>query len=222
MSSSILFPNPNKLNQKSCFIRNQQVRILLRRSISSSSSFSSHCLSFNNPQLIPKLIRVSASSTLSTATDENVDENEKKNNHPRFSDLIVALFAMGLSISKLSAAAAANSIQGAQVSNVGVGPLFFAAISDQQQQRVHVYGMHKFYNSYNWLVVIRVVLSWFPNIPWDFCVLSVLKEITDPYLDLFRDKIPPISILGRTVDVSPYVAIAVSTCFAYFAMRPFI
>ena len=42
------------------------------------------------------------------------------------------------------------------------------------------------------LLLLRVLLSWFPNLPWENPLLSALASITDPYLNLFRGLIPPI------------------------------
>ena len=45
---------------------------------------------------------------------------------------------------------------------------------------------------YSFLLLIRVLLTWFPSIDWSNGVLSALCSITDPYLNLFRGVIPPI------------------------------
>ena len=42
------------------------------------------------------------------------------------------------------------------------------------------------------LLLLRVLLSWFPNLPWENPLLAALVSITDPYLNLFRGLIPPI------------------------------
>ena len=52
------------------------------------------------------------------------------------------------------------------------------------------------------LLVIRVLLSWFPNVDWLSPPFSVLSQLTDPYLNLFRSIIPP---LGG-IDLSPILA----------------
>jgi YggT family protein len=45
---------------------------------------------------------------------------------------------------------------------------------------------------YYWVIVIvRGLLTWFPNIDWMQQILGVLSPVTDPYLNLFRF-IPPI------------------------------
>jgi YggT family protein len=60
-----------------------------------------------------------------------------------------------------------------------------------------------FLNIYFALLIIRVLLSWFPNINWFDPPFSILSQLTDPYLNLFRSIIPP---LGG-IDFSPMLAI---------------
>jgi len=52
------------------------------------------------------------------------------------------------------------------------------------------------------LLLLRVLLSWFPNLPWENPLLATLASITDPYLNLFRGLIPPIG----GVDLSAILA----------------
>ena len=42
------------------------------------------------------------------------------------------------------------------------------------------------------LLLIRVLLTWFPSIDWSNGILSALTSLTDPYLNIFRGVIPPI------------------------------
>ena len=51
------------------------------------------------------------------------------------------------------------------------------------------------------LMIFRVLLSWFPNINWYDPPFSILSQLTDPYLNLFRSIIPP---LGG-IDFSPMI-----------------
>ena len=53
------------------------------------------------------------------------------------------------------------------------------------------------------LLLIRIILSWFPNINWLSPPFSILSQLTDPYLNVFRSFIPP---LGG-IDFSPILAI---------------
>lgn len=60
-----------------------------------------------------------------------------------------------------------------------------------------------FLNIYFVLILIRVLLSWFPNVNWLSPPFSTLSQLTDPYLNVFRSIIPP---LGG-IDFSPMLAI---------------
>ena len=45
---------------------------------------------------------------------------------------------------------------------------------------------------YSLILLVRVLLSWFPNMDWSNPVLSTVSSITDPYLNAFRGLIPPL------------------------------
>ena len=62
-----------------------------------------------------------------------------------------------------------------------------------------------FLNIYMVLMFVRILLSWFPNINWYDPPFSILSQLTDPYLNLFRSFIPP---LGG-IDFSAIIAIFV-------------
>lgn len=62
-----------------------------------------------------------------------------------------------------------------------------------------------FLNIYFVLLIIRILLSWFPNVDWYNPPFSVISQLTDPYLNLFRSVIPP---LGG-IDFSPILAFIV-------------
>ncbi|GMH08069.1 hypothetical protein Nepgr_009909 [Nepenthes gracilis] len=93
-----------------------------------------------------------------------------------------------------------------------VGPLFFAALKDRPSGYLNTpltvvaSGMAKWLDIYSGVLMVRVLLSWFPNIPWDRQPLSAIRDLCDPYLNLFRNIIPPIF---NTLDVSPLLAFAV-------------
>ena len=55
---------------------------------------------------------------------------------------------------------------------------------------------------YTLILLVRVLLSWFPNLDWGNPVLSTVSAITDPYLNVFRGLIPPLAGL----DLSAIVA----------------
>ena len=45
---------------------------------------------------------------------------------------------------------------------------------------------------YSLVLIVRGLLSWFPNLDWSNPVLSSVSAITDPYLNAFRGLIPPL------------------------------
>jgi YggT family protein len=55
---------------------------------------------------------------------------------------------------------------------------------------------------YTWLILARIVGSWFPSIA-RHKLMRFVAVYTDPYLNLFRRWIPPI---GGVLDLSPILA----------------
>ncbi|KAL2545132.1 YGGT family protein [Forsythia ovata] len=86
----------------------------------------------------------------------------------------------------------------------------FAAIlpGDSVAGIVVANGILNFLNIYNTLLIVRLVLTWFPNAPP--AVVSPLSTLCDPYLNIFRGIIPP---LGGTLDLSPILAFLVLNVF---------
>ena len=56
---------------------------------------------------------------------------------------------------------------------------------------------------YNYLLIIRILLTWFPNLDTSNPILTSLFSRTDPYLNVFRGVIPPLGGL----DLSPILAL---------------
>eukprot|EP01018_Ginkgo_biloba_P021302 Gb_03854 [translate_table: standard] len=104
--------------------------------------------------------------------------------------------------------AALESLKSSMVCSVG--PLFFAAISRRGPVNtplaVVAAGMAKWLELYSGVLMVRVLLSWFPNIPWDRQPLSAIRDLCDPYLNLFRNIIPPVF---NALDLSPLLAFLV-------------
>ena len=61
----------------------------------------------------------------------------------------------------------------------------------------------KFIEIYTYLIIFRILLTWFPTIDFYKQPFAALSQLTDPYLNLFRSVIPP---LGG-IDISPILAI---------------
>lgn len=68
-----------------------------------------------------------------------------------------------------------------------------------------------FFQIYLVLIILRVLLSWFPNVNWFNPPFSTLSQLTDPYLNIFRSFIPP---LGG-IDFSPMLAIILLQIVAF-------
>ena len=60
------------------------------------------------------------------------------------------------------------------------------------------------------LIIIRVLLSWIPRIPYNRtlrAVIGFIEEVTDPYLNVFRRFLPPVGGGAFALDLSPILAI---------------
>ena len=56
---------------------------------------------------------------------------------------------------------------------------------------------------YSILIVLRIFMSWLPNVNWERQPVKFMRIITDAYLDVFRRFIPPLGGL----DFSPIIAL---------------
>ena len=56
------------------------------------------------------------------------------------------------------------------------------------------------------LLILRIFLTWIPNIDWENQPYKGISAITDPFLNIFRGIIPPI---GGALDISPILAFIV-------------
>ncbi len=62
----------------------------------------------------------------------------------------------------------------------------------------------KLFYFYYLLIIIRIFLTWIPNIDWQSQPFAWIRSIVDPFLNIFRGIIPPI---GGVLDISPIIAI---------------
>ena len=60
-------------------------------------------------------------------------------------------------------------------------------------------GVNLFFQIITWILIARILFTWFPNLDWYSQPFKTLKEITDPILEPFRKIIPPIG----GIDISP-------------------
>ena len=66
-----------------------------------------------------------------------------------------------------------------------------------------IYGtIYHLFNAIIWILIIRILLSWFPNIDWYRQPFKFLRDVADPVLEPFRAIIPTVS----GIDFSPIVA----------------
>jgi YggT family protein len=60
------------------------------------------------------------------------------------------------------------------------------------------------------ILIIRVLLSWIPRMPYNRtlrAVVSFIEEVSDPYLNIFRRYLPPVGSGAFALDLSPILAI---------------
>ncbi|WZZ21855.1 hypothetical protein YC2023_123242 [Brassica napus] len=90
----------------------------------------------------------------------------------------------------------------------------FAAVlpGDSVAGMVVANGLINFLNIYNTVLVVRLVLTWFPTAPP--AIVNPLSTLCDPYLNIFRGVIPPLGGL----DLSPILAFLVLNAFTSSAM----
>ena len=58
------------------------------------------------------------------------------------------------------------------------------------------------------LLLVRVSLTWFPNVNWYGQPFYSLSRLTDPYLKMFRGIVPP--LVG--IDISPILGFILLQC----------
>jgi YggT family protein len=62
------------------------------------------------------------------------------------------------------------------------------------------------------LIVIRILLTWIPRMPynrWLSMFVGFVTDVTDPYLNLFRRFIPPLRVGPGALDLSPTIGLIV-------------
>lgn len=67
------------------------------------------------------------------------------------------------------------------------------------------YGVYQCFNLIMFLMLLKVLLSWFPNINWFSEPFRSLKMFTDIFFEPFRKVIPPVGM----IDISPIAAFIV-------------
>lgn len=65
--------------------------------------------------------------------------------------------------------------------------------------------INNFFEIYLWIILVRIFLTWIPQIDWSAPFFRALTIIADIVLEPFRKIIPPIS----GVDLSPIIALVI-------------
>lgn len=169
-------------------------------------------LSLRNPKTIVSVSAAASSSTSPTLFPKPSPQFPFSDSTKSITTLAILAGTLTKAlVQKLSTAVVTSSPQ-IQASIRVSGPLFFAAIRDRPDGYLNTpltvvaAGLSKWLDIYSGVLMVRVLLSWFPNIPWDRQPLSAIRDLCDPYLNLFRNIIPPVF---DTLDVSPLLAFAV-------------
>ncbi|XP_057547496.1 ylmG homolog protein 1-2, chloroplastic-like [Amaranthus tricolor] len=161
---------------------------------------------------LPSLKTRVSSSTSSPTISPPPSLNSRNPFNSTSTRTVTSLIATFYAVSKLLFSKFASQIAISAPTLSSAGPLFFAAVRDRSTGYLNTpltvvaAGMCKWLDIYSGVLMVRVLLSWFPNIPWDRQPLSAIRDLCDPYLNLFRNIIPPVF---DTLDISPLFAFAV-------------
>jgi YggT family protein len=71
------------------------------------------------------------------------------------------------------------------------------------------------------LLIIRILLSWFPQVNWFDPPFSILSQLTDPYLNIFRSFIPPLGGIDFSAILAILLLQVVADLFANFPQSAF-
>lgn len=200
----------NSLALRASILANPKLPPILlrpRRSLPRKLSFN---ISLHNPRtIVSAAVTSSPSPVLSTKPPSQFPFSDSTRSITTLA-LLAGVVTKSL-IQKLSVAIVNLSPQ-IQASFRTASPLFFASLRDRPAGYLNTpltvvaAGLSKWLDIYSGVLMVRVLLSWFPNIPWDRQPLSAIRDLCDPYLNLFRNIIPPVF---DTLDVSPLLAFAV-------------
>jgi YggT family protein len=73
-------------------------------------------------------------------------------------------------------------------------------VADYVQTLIYVYFV---------LIIIRIIMSWVQRVPYNVYLdkfLTFVRDVTDPYLNLFRRFLPPLRVGPGALDLSPMIA----------------
>lgn len=84
-----------------------------------------------------------------------------------------------------------------------------------------VYAIAKCFEIYMYMILVRCLLTWLPNLNWENPILKALRASVDLYLDLFRRFIPPFGPFDFSPIIAMFVLIFVSKFIIYGALYLF-
>lgn len=64
-------------------------------------------------------------------------------------------------------------------------------------------GVNLFLDIYFWIIIVRIFLTWFPNINWENPILKTMAAMSDLILNPLRKIIPSVS----GIDISPIITL---------------
>jgi YggT family protein len=67
------------------------------------------------------------------------------------------------------------------------------------------------------IIIVRILLTWFPTVGWVQQVTSSLSVVTDPYLNLFRNLVPPVGGFDLSTILAVIVLQVVQSSLQKFA-----
>jgi YggT family protein len=67
------------------------------------------------------------------------------------------------------------------------------------------------------IIIVRILLTWFPTVGWVQQVASSLSIVTDPYLNLFRNLVPPVGGFDLSTILAVIVLQVVQSSLQKFA-----
>lgn len=154
---------------------------------------------------VVRRVNVTANAGSSMASSSTVleTETERANAWARFGAEYRRQGALGRALVDSSDAGAKTAAKAAAT------PLFtLAAVTmvDRKMIGLVTQSVASFIKLYLLLLFVRVLLTWFPNVNWMRQPWTMLRQVTDPYLNLFRNLIPP--VMGQ-IDFTPILGFMV-------------
>ncbi|KAH7836439.1 hypothetical protein Vadar_001238 [Vaccinium darrowii] len=103
-----------------------------------------------------------------------------------------------------------------------LGQLFFAPVSNDSAPGMPLVVIaaglaRRCLEIYGRVLLIRFLLSLYPNTKWDQQPMTAIRDLCDPFLSLFRGIIPP---LFNSLDVTPILAFLLLGMLAQFTKSP--